>query len=496
MNDFFNLIGDFFQNRPLSNEEQILLGFLAVLLFLFGYLIGWLIQRASTKRYKKELLVMKKDRDEYEVRYRTADTKQKALAKELEAVSREKVAALDTIQQLRTEVADRDRQLGELRSRNEELTATNQSYSGTIESLNDQVIGLKTQNEQLTAAGGGGTSETPEGAQGTAASPQQPTAGLPADVLNTFVAATEARFNLFAERLGAMAEDNARLRAELGRVGTSATTTPVTSPQPAPGTGNSYTGHQPVMNPGLSGNPAGGGGTPVGSEPLVIRADTTAPGVRTGHQGDTEVIVQTTPSLQVPVVGLGEGATADDLTLIDNIGPFLQKKLNEVDIYRFEQIAGWSDADITTYTELIEYIPGIIERDDWVGQARALSMSEAAYGAPISSEDSGGTEETPAPAPAEQEVVDVSALVERKGDDLKIVEGIGPKIETILKASGILTLEELADADTDQLRSILDDAGSRFRSHDPKTWAVQAGLAADGKLDELKAWQKELKGGK
>jgi predicted flap endonuclease-1-like 5' DNA nuclease len=81
-------------------------------------------------------------------------------------------------------------------------------------------------------------------------------------------------------------------------------------------------------------------------------------------------------------------------------------------------------------------------------------------------------------------------------DDLKVVEGIGPKIESILKASGIRSLGVLADTSTERLREILEDAGSRFKSQDPKTWAVQAGLAADGKMAELKAWQGELKGGK
>jgi len=81
-------------------------------------------------------------------------------------------------------------------------------------------------------------------------------------------------------------------------------------------------------------------------------------------------------------------------------------------------------------------------------------------------------------------------------DDLKIVEGIGPKIESILKASGIFTLALLAETSTERLSEILAEAGSRYKSRDPKTWPVQAGLAADGKVRELKAWQGELKGGR
>ena len=90
----------------------------------------------------------------------------------------------------------------------------------------------------------------------------------------------------------------------------------------------------------------------------------------------------------------------------------------------------------------------------------------------------------------------MGSATDQPEDDLKVVEGIGPKIESILKASGIHSLGVLADTGTERLREILDEAGSRFKSHNPKTWAVQAGLAADGKIAELKAWQKELKGGK
>ncbi|MEL7159571.1 MAG: 50S ribosomal protein L21, partial [Bacteroidota bacterium] len=95
------------------------------------------------------------------------------------------------------------------------------------------------------------------------------------------------------------------------------------------------------------------------------------------------------------------------------------------------------------------------------------------------------------PAPTDYEPAPATGSTPE--DDLKVVEGIGPKIESVLKASGITTLDTLATTSIERLREVLDAAGSRFKSHDPKTWPVQAGLAADGKLAELKAWQQELK---
>ena len=83
-----------------------------------------------------------------------------------------------------------------------------------------------------------------------------------------------------------------------------------------------------------------------------------------------------------------------------------------------------------------------------------------------------------------------------KPDDLKKIEGIGPKIAEILAASGIITFGDLAAAKADTLRATLEAAGNRYKAHDPTTWPAQAQMAADGKWDELQVWQDELDGGR
>lgn len=81
-------------------------------------------------------------------------------------------------------------------------------------------------------------------------------------------------------------------------------------------------------------------------------------------------------------------------------------------------------------------------------------------------------------------------------DDLKLIEGVGPKIEGLLNDAGITTWEEFANASIDKLQGILDEAGSRYKMHDPGTWAKQAKLAAAGDWEELVKLQDELKGGR
>lgn len=83
-----------------------------------------------------------------------------------------------------------------------------------------------------------------------------------------------------------------------------------------------------------------------------------------------------------------------------------------------------------------------------------------------------------------------------KKDDLTIVEGIGPKIAELLIADGIVTFADLANAKVEAIAAILAKAGSRYSTHKPDTWPQQAALARDGKMDELKALQDALDGGK
>ncbi len=81
-------------------------------------------------------------------------------------------------------------------------------------------------------------------------------------------------------------------------------------------------------------------------------------------------------------------------------------------------------------------------------------------------------------------------------DDLEKIEGIGPKIAEVLTTAGIATFAQLAETAPEQIREILDNAGSQFAAHDPATWPKQAELAAAGKWDELKTLQDELMGGR
>jgi len=81
-----------------------------------------------------------------------------------------------------------------------------------------------------------------------------------------------------------------------------------------------------------------------------------------------------------------------------------------------------------------------------------------------------------------------------KMDDLTIIEGIGPKIAGILKQAGISTFAQLAATEVPALDKLLKENGLQFTK--PQSWAEQARLAAEGKMDDLKALQVKLVAGR
>ena len=102
----------------------------------------------------------------------------------------------------------------------------------------------------------------------------------------------------------------------------------------------------------------------------------------------------------------------------------------------------------------------------------------------------------PAPKAESNPKAKAEKIIASVKDDLKKIEGIGPKIEEILNTAGIISYADLSNSGTDELKALLATGGKRYQIHNPSTWAQQARLAASGKWDELQKWQDELSGGK
>lgn len=83
-----------------------------------------------------------------------------------------------------------------------------------------------------------------------------------------------------------------------------------------------------------------------------------------------------------------------------------------------------------------------------------------------------------------------------KENDLKLVEGIGPKIEGLFHNFDIKTWEALSEVSVSKCQEVLDSGGDRYRIHDPSSWPMQAKMCYEGKWKDLVKWQDKHKAGK
>lgn len=88
----------------------------------------------------------------------------------------------------------------------------------------------------------------------------------------------------------------------------------------------------------------------------------------------------------------------------------------------------------------------------------------------------------------------MQAATAKPGDDLKIIEGIGPKVARILTQAGYGTFTALAKAKAAEVDKVLDAAGLQMM--DSAGWIDQARLAAKGDMAGLAKLQEKLKGGR
>jgi predicted flap endonuclease-1-like 5' DNA nuclease len=96
-------------------------------------------------------------------------------------------------------------------------------------------------------------------------------------------------------------------------------------------------------------------------------------------------------------------------------------------------------------------------------------------------------------APIDLAAARAAGFASIKGDDdLEIVEGIGPKIAELFHASGVKTFAQLAAMTPAQIQPMLDAAGPNFRLANPETWPDQADLAVRNRWSALRAMQDGL----
>ncbi len=406
---------DFF--TQFESQDSIAILFITIIGFLFGLIVGLLLRGGRIRKLKKELKELKQKLTEAETARDQALSQLSEKEKTLAKAQGEIRELVDKTERLEEEKGRLYNEVYNINTELEKQQTANKTYLATIEDLNSQIVGLKSENEELSTE----IEHEDEVVDNVAQ-------------MQSLYNATRSQMQTFESKLNQLETENQSLKAEVEALKSGAVITKGTT---------IVTEDAPVLSIELEEEP----------EPVF------------------------NPNAQKSVLGekiITEAHPKDDLTMINGIGPFIEKQLNDIGIFTFEQISQMNQADIEAVTREIGYFPGRIEKDDWVGQAKALADIKANNPDALKKETKHPTDPT----------------------DLKVIEGIGPKIEQLLKDAGINNWQDLAEAEIEKLNEILHAAGDRYRIHDPGTWPNQAQLAARGDWDLLYQYQDELKGGR
>lgn len=216
-------------------------------------------------------------------------------------------------------------------------------------------------------------------------------------------------------------------------------------------------------------------------------------------------------SLATDIVGSGgtgfdaDGAKAvfgrkikeDDLKIVEGIGPKTEELLHSSSIHTWRQLGNTSVPQLQSILNKAGDRFQLLNPGTWPKQSRMASEGQWIKLREYQDYLVGGVEpEGDIPAPIDDAGVQYIMGKRIKQDDLTVVEGIGPKIQSLLHENGIDTWYKLSQTDVSRLKEILNAAGDRYRIHEPGTWPKQSGLAHEAKWDQLKEYQDFLDGGK
>ncbi len=187
----------------------------------------------------------------------------------------------------------------------------------------------------------------------------------------------------------------------------------------------------------------------------------------------------------------------DNLEVIEGIGPKTQTLLNDNGIITWAQLADKSPEELQVILEKGGKSYKMHDPKSWPKQARLADDNKWEDLVKYQKFLDSGRETVGnfnSPSKVEKMMIKILGVVSNP-DDLKVVEGIGPKIEELLKNNKINDWSDLAKTSVDRLKEILAKEGDRYRLAIPDTWPRQAELADAGKWIELKEYQDFLQGG-
>ncbi len=214
---------------------------------------------------------------------------------------------------------------------------------------------------------------------------------------------------------------------------------------------------------------------------------------------EKEVDIEDKIDINNDFIGMIIGALKDDeLQIIEGIGPKMEQVLKDNEISNWKELSKNSKEDLRTLLNQYGDKYKIIDVTTWQKQAKLASKHKFMELIELQKNIAGGSTKNTGTTQSKLEKILVrkGIIKQYKENDLKAIEGIGPKIEQLLHNAGIKTWKELSKTSSDDIKEILNQAGPRYKLADPSTWPKQAKLAHKGNWNELRTYQDFLNGGK
>ncbi|MFQ5448311.1 MAG: helix-hairpin-helix domain-containing protein, partial [Saprospiraceae bacterium] len=394
----------------LTHDDSIAFLISILIAFLIGFITAWVLWGGRASRFRREA---KKWKGSYDA----AQTEQQALRQQLDLKDADLVKSQRETEELAAHIRIMEEEKAKWQADLDAATAATaqansnaRSYAATIEDLNNQILGLKARLSQQEKDGGKSAETQSQVAE-----------------MKTSYDATVTRLNALEEKISQLLTENAALRAQK-ESGTSRET--VKRLSALEGKLNDLIAENEGLRSELS--------AVKNAAKAAVEVNVEVPGNTSATLSAKEAVLG---AIGTKIPAAKKGAK-DDLTLIRGIGSFLEKKLNGLGISTFEQISRFDSDMMDNVATAIEFFPGRIQRDDWVGQAARLMEIKT----------------------EQPEALAKTAIFPNNPQDLKIVEGIGPKIEKLLKKAGIGTWEDLAKAKKKTLQKVISAATNKDAS--------------------------------
>lgn len=422
----------------LDTQASILILSWLIIAFLLGLLAGYFLRN----RYVKELTqrLEEKEQQLIQLQPELEHTQQELALKEadLKRAAFEADEAKATLRRANEEIGRLNQLVGSAQVELDKAKQAEQTSASVINDLNDQILELKTRIAQLQES------------TGTEEPILTDTGSFESSIALDRLAGIESQ-------LVRLTEENQALLRKLGEN--------IAEENPFENRFVKTTVVQTIEETPVAVEPAGEFFVPK----VVVATEPVAEVTNLGS--DSSTLMNTDKVLL-------RNVEKNDLTAIEGIGPFLEKKLNDAGVFTYADIATWDTAKITAITQQISFFEGRIEKDDWVGQAKKLLDEK--------STESAATEV------ADARDLSAAEIVVPK-DNLKLILGIDEAVERVLHLSGIQSFAELSRMEPNEIRNILVVVDPALTSKDPSAWPAQARLALDQEWEVLQDYQEQLK---